>query len=438
MGPKGSLGALFLGVRARINIFLFLKVKMSGVHASSESARAFITNIKETPMYVAFFHGEFDTCPTQPLPAATVDPPNRPTLTVPQNVSLMQLTQPGEFLLLSSSVLFYLIHKKQFYTNVLMPMWAVEDPIYLQSDHPDAYSLFWNLEERGGHTYDEIISAGKKLVTAEAVDALTIMKEATTKRKFTPGDRTHFEKVLRFMGGDQVSNLKLTRYDSSMVGLGLYKFLPSTGKITRIEINQIHTPGPFGRIEDSLRLYHLINYVQRVGGGRIMLFSCASLASPILRRDTALASRATIQTQQQRYIARNPVMNPETNWDLFIESFPTVFLPNLLFVNSTTLKAVKYNILTWALLNLLVTGEYYKGVEAPKNLEGEWRIQKITKKTAYGRQPQNVGQSLSPNENKPEPGEGYGSYMCRRTKQGCVMMGGTRRIKHRRRRTRKY
>ncbi len=421
---------------------------------SAAAARAFITDIKETPIYVAFFHGEFDTCPVQPIPAPsrlpyglpplTVEPANRPALTVPANVSLMQLTQPGEFLVLSPSILYYLIHKKQFYTNVLMPLWAVEDPKYLQSDHPHAYSTFWNLEDgRGGHTYDAVVSAGRKLVTAEAVDALKIMKEATTKKKFEPGDKTHFEKVLRFTGGNQIPNLKLMRYDSTMIGLGLYKYLPSTGKVSRIDINQIHNPGPFGRIEDSLRLYHLVDYVGRVGGGRIMLFSCASLATPIMRRDTVTSARSSLHELQQTYIARNPVMSPEKNWDIFVEAFPEVFLPNLLFVNSTTLKAVNYNLLNWALLNLLVSGEYYKHAEDPKNIEGSWRIQKIQKTTAHGRQAQNVGQHVSPNENKPEPGEGFVSYMCRRTKQGCTVMGGRRTRSHKHKRnsrnqTRKY
>ena len=416
---------------------------------SSAETRAFVADIKETPIYVAFFHGEFDTCPTESVSSRfdyglprTVDPQNRPTLNIPANVSLMQLTQPGEFLVLSSGVLYYLIHKKQFYTNVLMPLWAIEDPEYLQTHHPDTYSLFWNLEDRGGHTYDAVISAGSKLITAEAVDALKIMKEATTKQKFTPGDKTHFEKVLRFMGGDTVPNLKLTRYDSSMVGLGLYKYTPSTGKVSRIEIDQIHKPGPFARIEDTLRLYHIVDYVKRVGGGRIMLFSCSSLAVPTQRRNTAIIARENIQMRQQNYITRNPVMSPEKNWDLFVEAFPTVFLPNLLFVNSTSLKSVDYNVWTWALLNLLVSGEYYKGTEQPKNLEGTWRIQKITQAAAHGRQPQNVGEYVSPNKNKPEPGEGYSSYMCRRTKQGCTVMGGTRRLRNNRRikrnGTRKY
>ena len=411
------------------------------MNASTRDTLAFIEDIKNTPIYVAFFHGEFDICPMSWANYKT-EPAISPTIKVPTNVSLMQLTQPGETLLLSSPILYYLIHKKLFYTNILMPLWGVEDPQQLQTNHPDVFNLYWNLEDRKGYSYNDVMSASRKLEegSAQAPDALKIMKESTTKKTFEPGDKTHFEKVLRFMEGDDVPNLKLSRYDKSMLGLGLYKYTPSTGKIVKIVLNEIHDPGLMGRIEDTLRLYHLINYVSRVGGGRIMLFSCSTLASPIHKTETALSSRATIETLQKSYISRMPVMSPTKNWDLFVKAFPTVYLPNLLFVNVTTLKALGYNPLSWALMNLLVSVKYYSDMDTPKNLHASWRSMKLQKTGAHGRHIQNIGQHVETNENEPKPGEEYVSYMCRRTKEGCTVMGGkrTRKQKRKRRGTRRF
>jgi hypothetical protein len=425
---------------------------MATVDVGNADTRAFIENIKTTPLYVAFFHGVFDTClPQDPLPHTalplflegstpassrkTADPSKNPVFKMPPNVSLMQLTEPGETLSLSPTVLYYLIHKPGFYTKTLMPIWAVKDPKDLLAHHPGVHSLHWDLENRKGRSYDEIVLADKIIATTDkAVDGLKLMSDTMTKEPFDSSSKhkTHFEKVLRFMGSDQIPNLKLARYDPTMEGLGLYKYDPITNKVVLLKLSDIHdaSAGIAELGEDTLRLYHLVNYVSRVGGGRIVLFSCASL-SPSERTNAARAARGTIRNYQTQYIDRNPVMSPRNNWDLFVQAFPEVNMPDLTFVNAKTRKALDNSVLSWIYVNLLAKLDKYEHADTAHK---QWRIDKIQKKTAHGRVGRNIGQPVTPNENMPDPEEGWTSYMCKRTKQGCTVMGGgnrTRRIRSR-------
>ncbi len=400
----------------------------------------FIRSIKETPVYVGFFHGEFDTCPTRTsLYGLTIpDPATQPTLNIPETVSLMQLTRPGEKLAVNSSILYYMFHKKQFYTSTLMPLFAVRSPTDLLQ-HKDAEYLYWDMADRKEISMENISKVEKKLTSAvnpesntqDAKEALKLMHTFTSRKRYEPGDKTHFSEIYRFMGGDEVPNLLLSSMDETMHGLGLYRFSPSTGKVDKLLLETI--PGiPKG---GDLRLYHLTNYIARTGGGRMILFSCNSLADDKLKPNLtkkALTVRETIQELQERYIARNPVMSPEQNWNLFEEAFPKIFMPNLEFVNPFSLKALDNNWKHWLFYKMLFMAD-----EGPKGYTESLRHAALQEATAYGRRPQNLGQTLG--NAVPKPREGAVSFCCRRgCKKGpCAIQGGTRKISKRLRKTRR-
>ncbi len=394
-------------------------------------AEAFLHDIQTKPLYVAFFHGEFDTCPPMSEDIKRIfqgipeNPATQPTIMVPDTVSIMQLTQPGEYLTLSSSVLYYLIHKKAFYTNTLMPLFAVAEPASLLS-HPNVKHVSWNMEDRKGHSFENITMAGNKLKAEETAHAaLKLMKDTMSSKPYEASDKTHFEHVLRFMSGDQIPNLKLSRFDDTMTGIGLYKYSPADGKISRIPLSILHTPGKFDFGDDSLRLYHLLEHIRKIGGGRLMLFSCSSLAPNKLSTNATVAKTtvASMLALQEAYRARNPVCSPAHAWDLFVRTFPSVAMPNLTFENYLTLKAHDNKYVQWALYNALVNAFFYK--DMPKrNMTGTLRNTKLQERASHGRYLQNLGNNL---ENAPRVGENTLAYGCRRAKEGCAIMGGKRR-----------
>lgn len=407
-------------------------------------AEAFLHDIQTKPLYVAFFHGEFDTCPPMSedikrmFRGIPVNPATQTTLTVPDTVSIMQLTQPGEYLTLSSNVLYYLIHKKAFYKNTLMPLFAVDNPASLL-EHPAVKHVSWNMEDRKGHSYENIVKATNKLKVEETAQAgLQLMKNSMSSKPYEAGDKTHFEHVLRFMSGDEIPNLKLSRFDDTMTGIGLYKYNPTDGRITRIPLSILHTPTGLEFGEDSLRLYHLLEHIRKMGGGRLMLFSCSSLAPSKLPHNANIAKAAigSMAVLQDSYTARNPVCSPTRNWDLFVRTFPTIAMPNLTFENFLTLKAHDYKYVQWALYNVLVNAFFYK--DMPKrNMAGTLRNAKLQEQARHGRYLQNLGNNL---EGAPRVGENALGYGCRRAKEGCAIMGGKRRKTRRntRRNTRKH
>jgi hypothetical protein len=384
------------------------------------TAEEFIHHIKTTPIYVGFYHGEFDTCPT-PRPA---DPAMQPTIPVPENVSIMQLTKPGEILSIQSSILYYLFHKKQFYTHTLMPLFAVRSPADILA-HKDAEYLYWDMEKRKGYAARELRNAGKKLLDIEtAKDAMKLMKDVTEHKKYEPSDKTHYSEVYRFMGGDPVDNILLSQIDTSIAGLGAYKYAPDTGKVVKVLLEAMPD---FPKTGD-IRLYHLLNYISRTGGGRLMLFSCNSLADVGNSRYVAKAqeARTRIQRLQESYIARNPVMSSERDWHLFEEAFPKIYMPNLEFMNPLSLKALDNNWMQWILYNLLVSALENKDLAT--NMSGLMRNAALQRTAAYGRRLQNLDDDLG--NTAPAPGETVRSYICRRGKKNCTIQGGGTRKTH--------
>lgn len=398
----------------------------------------FIRNIKETPVYVGFFHGEFDTCPTRTslYGLTTPDPATQPTMKIPESVSLMQFTKPGEKLVVNSSILYYMFHKKQFYTSTLMPLFAVRSPADVLH-HRDAEYLYWDMAERKGISMENVGKVEKRLLAAvnpegntqDAKEALKVMHTFTSRKPYEASDKTQFSEIYRFMGGDTVPNLLLSSMDETMQGLGLYRFSPSTGKVDKLLLETIQGIPRGG----DLRLYHLTNYIARTGGGRMILFSCNSLADDKLKPNLAkkaLAAREAIQALQERYITRNPVMSPEQNWNLFEEAFPKVFLPNLEFVNPYSLKALDNSWKHWLLYKMLMIAE-----GEPQTYTGSLRYSALQEATPYGRRSQNLGQTLG--NTVPKSGEGAVSYFCRRGQKGCTIQGGTRKTSKRTRKTRR-
>jgi hypothetical protein len=367
-----------------------------------------IRDIKTKPIYVGFFHGEFDVCP----PSSKTPP----LTTIPNNVALMHMTKPGEFLTLSSPILYYLLHKKDFYINTLLPLFLLETPEDLQY-HPNAEYVYWDMEQRKGHAFEEVVESSKKLITAEAAGALKLMKEITLRKTpYEPAtDKTVFSEVLRYDGGDEVPNLKLSVYEDNLLGLGLYKYSPATNKVERVVLDAIRSP--------TFRVSDLLDYVGSHGsGGKLVLFSCSSLAPETItrHRNKVLEVREYIESVQTRYIQRNPVVSPRDaeGWSAFLQAFPKVQMPNLTFLNFNTLKAHDDNYANWILYNLLVTGEFYK--DTPLS----WRSAKLQNTAPYGRQIQNFGQNCE------------ATTCCRSRKKGCTIQGGkgkwtkrTRRIK---------
>jgi hypothetical protein len=283
-----------------------------------------------------------------------------------------------------------------------------------------------------GKTLAAALESGDHEVSQKAAkEAMQLMKDVTQRKKYEANDKSHFNSIYRFMGGDHVPNLILSSVDKQMVGLGVYKYSPTTGKVQKIFINTI--PGiPSG---SDLRLYHLTNYISRVGGGRIILFSCNSLAETRLQSNQGVSkartAQATIARLQENYIARNPVMSPEQNWELFESVFPKIYMPNLQFVNPFSLKALDNNYKHWILYNLITQAEFYESMPAvTKNLASSMRNTALQTKAPHGIYLQNLGQDLG--DEAPAPGEGITSFCCRRTKKGCkpcAIQGGRRRTR---------
>lgn len=363
----------------------------------------FITSVKENPIYVGFFHGEFDVCPTE-----TVSTYRPPTLTtIPNNVALLHMTKPGEYLTLSSPILYYLLHKKDFYTNTLMPLFLLESPQDLQY-HTGAEYVYWDMEQRKNHTFEDVLESTKKLTTAEAAGALRLMKDITLRKPYDPTtDLTVFSEVLRYDGGDEVPNLKLSVFEDTLLGLGLYKFNPASNKPERVIIDVLR------KHPKEFRLSDLLDYVGSHGGGRLVVFSCSSLAPETIKRHRTkvLEVREYIAAVQDRYIQRNPVVSPRDaeGWSTFLQAFPKVQLPNLTFVNFNTLRTHDHNYAKWILYNLLVMGEFYK------DSTWTWRTPQLQKTAAHGRYIQNFGQECEENDKG-----------CCRRKEGCIIQGGTR------------
>jgi hypothetical protein len=400
-------------------------------------AEAFLQDIQTKPIYVAFFHGEFDTCPPMSEDIRTlfhdipVNPAQQPSLTVPTGVSIIQLTQPGEYLSVSSSILYYLIHKKPFYTNTLMPLFAVDDPVSLLS-HPNTKHVSWNMEDRKGQSFENIVTAGNKLKVEETAQAaLQVMKSSMSSKPYEASDKTHFESVLRFTSGDTIPNLKLSRFDAKMTGIGLYKYSPTNGKVTKIPLEILHKRERF-ELEDSLRLYHLVEHIRKIGGGRLMLFSCSSLAPKVLstKSNVAKAAIAVMRNLQESYKTRHPVCSPTRDWDLFVRTFPSIAMPNLTFENATTLKAHDNKITQWILYKALQSLYFYADMPE-KNLAGSIRNNVLQTRARHGRYLQNLGNNLG--EGAPRVGESGLSYGCRRSKEGCAIMGGKRKTRRRKR-----
>jgi hypothetical protein len=316
------------------------------------------------------------------------------------------MTKPGEFLTLSSPILYYLLHKKDFYANTLMPLFLLETPQDLQH-HPNTEYVYWDMEQRKGHAFESILESPKKLITAEAAGALKLMKEITLRKTpYEPEtDKTVFSEVLRYDGGDEVPNLKLSVYEDNLLGLGLYKYSPATNKVERVVLDAIRSNrNPTFRVSD------LLEYLGGHGGGKLVLFSCSSLAPETItrHRNKVLEVREYIESVQTRYIQKNPVVSPRDaeGWSAFLQAFPKVQMPNLTFLNFNTLKAHDHNYANWILYNLLVTGEFYK------DIPWSWRNSQLQKTAPHGRYIQNFGQECE------------GTTCCRSRKTGCTIQGG--------------
>jgi hypothetical protein len=415
---------------------------------------AFLTDVKTKPLYVGFFHGEFDLCPTEDIPrpewiTSMGVHQKKSMVTIPEGISILHMTRPGAYLTLNSSILYYLIHQKGFYTNTLMPLFAVKNAHDLASRHPNTEYVYWDMEKRSDHSMENILTVDAKLSTNGSSDAaksaLDLMKSITQRKVYDTTDKTLFTSGLRYDRGDNIPNLTLSRFDATITGLGLYKFSPDTKRVDRILLDKVLKREPYMPKTD-FTVSDILTYINDRGGGRLVLFSCSSLAPDALRTMTRRPEQkekfdriqSYIDEVQANYNQKNPVFSPETEeWSQFTEAFPKIQLPDLAFHNAGSLKAHNYKPLNWILFNLLAYGNFYKDMPV-QNLAGSLRNTELQKDAPHGWYLQNTGQRL---KNGPEEGEGTVSYMCRRTKQGCSVQGGKRNTRKRlqkKRKTYKY